>query len=128
MNRRTSSALAFSSSIVAATLAATVMAGNALADDITIDTTPFVSTKTRAEVKAELFSQRDQVSSSGSEWFLQQAEAQNPSGYTRAQARADYIASRELVRAMTSEDSGSSAIARAQAQTPSGVMVAKSAR
>lgn len=29
-------------------------AGNAFADDITVDTTPFTSTKTRAEVLAEL--------------------------------------------------------------------------
>lgn len=29
-------------------------AGNAFADDITVDTTPFVSTKTRAQVQAEL--------------------------------------------------------------------------
>jgi ABC-type tungstate transport system permease subunit len=33
---------------------ASVAAGNAMADDITIDTTPFTSTKSRAEVLADL--------------------------------------------------------------------------
>lgn len=46
MNRTLASALVLAFSAVAA--------GNAMADDITIDTTPFVSSKTRAEVQADL--------------------------------------------------------------------------
>ena len=107
MTRRTFSVIAYSSSVVAATLAAVVMAGSALAETPTVDNTPFVSTKTRAEVQAELFSQRDQLSSSASEWVMQQNEAHNASGYTRQQARAEYIASREQVREMNSEGGGS---------------------
>ena len=112
MTRRTFSVIAFSSSVAAATLAATVMAGSALAETPTVDNTPFVSTKTRAEVQAELFSHRDQLSSSASEWVFQQNEAQNASGYTRQQARAEYDASREQVRAMNSEDGGSRSLSR----------------
>jgi hypothetical protein len=119
MTRRTFAAIAFSSSVAAATLAAIVMAGSALAETPTIDNTPFISTKTRAEVQAELFSHRDQLSSSASEWFLQQNEARNVSGYTRQQARAEYIASREQVRAMNSEDGGSR-IAQTSVQTQAG--------
>jgi hypothetical protein len=116
MNRRTSSAIAFSSSIAAATLAATVMAGNALADDITIDNTPFVSQRTRAEVQAELFSQRDQLRST--EWTMQHNQPQqNATGYTSAQARAEYIALRDEVHAMNSEDSGSASLAQVRPHT-----------
>ncbi|GAB2583047.1 hypothetical protein GCM10027034_13920 [Ramlibacter solisilvae] len=125
MNRRTSSVLAFSSTIAVAMLAASAMVGTARADDITIDNTPFVSTKTRAEVKAELFASK--VSSAGGEYALQQNGQHIASDYTREQARADYIASRDQVRAMNAEDSGSSALAQGRAKS-SGVMVAKDSR
>ena len=118
MTRRTFSVIAFSSSVAAATLAATVMAGNAMAETPTVDNTPFVSTKTRAEVQAELFSHRDQLSSNASEWILQQNETQNASGYTRQQARAEYIVSREQVRVMNSEGGGSGSLAQTSVQTP----------
>jgi hypothetical protein len=129
MNRHTSSVVAFSSCAAAAMLAATVMAGSARADDITIDNTPFVSTKTRTEVQAELFSQRDQVASSGYEWKLQRNQPQpSVSGYTREQARAEYIASREQVHAMMSEDSGSATLAQIRSKAPTSTAVAASSR
>src|SRR5688572_28881317 len=107
MTRHTFSVIAYSSSAAAATLAAIVMAGSALAETPTIDNTPFVSTTTRPEVQAELFSHRDLLSSSPSEWVMQQKEAHTTSGYTRQQAQAEYIASREQVREMNSEGGGS---------------------
>ena len=66
MNRKSLIALA----IVAAS-------GAAFADDITVDTTPFVSTATRAEVCAEYIAQRDRVAAftgedSGSAYLAQQ--------------------------------------------------------
>jgi hypothetical protein len=117
MTRHTRSVIAFSSSAAAATLAAILMAGSALAETPTIDNTQFVSTKTRAEVQAELFSHRDQLSSSANEWVSQQNEAQNANGYTRQQARAEYIASRDQIRAMNSEDGGSRSLAQTSVQT-----------
>ena len=117
MTRRTFSAIAFSSSVAAATLAAIVMAGNAMAETPTVDNTPFVSTKTRAEVQAEMFSHREQLSSSAIEWVMQQNETQNASGYTRQQAQAEYIASREQVRVMNSEGSGSGSLAPTSVQS-----------
>lgn len=130
MNRRISSAIGFSSSVLVATLAATVMTSNALADDITIDNTPFVSSKTRGEVQAELFAQRDLLSGSD-EWTSQHNMPQQyASGYTRDQARSDYIASRELVHAMNGEDSGSTALSqmRARPQAPRSVAMTQSTR
>ena len=50
------------------------------------------------------------------------------SAYTRAQAKADYIASRREVNAFTSEDSGSSYLAKLPRPASSGVVVAGEAR
>lgn len=67
---------------------ATAAAGNAFADDITVETVPFRSTATRAEVQAQ------------------------------------YIAARDAVAAMTSEDSGSAYLVRHDAQDTGGSPVA----
>jgi len=106
MNHRTASALAFACSVAAATLAATAMSSSARADDITIDTTPFVSQRTRAEVRAEVLADRAKLSSAGHEWIAQQSDPLPTSGMTRAQARADYVAAREEVMARNSEGGG----------------------
>ena len=84
-------------------------AGNAFADDITLETTPFTSVATRAQVQAEL----QQFRQAGvNPW----AQAYNPlaqfrSSIVRSQATADYLASRDAVAAFGSEDSGSSYLA-----------------
>lgn len=111
MNQRIASALAFACSVAAATLAATAMSSTAWADDITIDTTPFVSQRSRAEVRAEVLANRAKLSSAGNEWVAQQSEPLPASGLTRAQARADYIASRDEVMARNSEGGGSATMA-----------------
>lgn len=101
MNRKLATALV---------LAAAAVAGNAFADDITVDTTPFVSAKSRAEVQAEL----GQFKQAGtSPWSIQY----NPlAGYksqtSRADVTAQYLASRNQVAALTSEDSGSAYLAQ----------------
>ena len=107
MNHRIASALAFGCSVAAATLAATAMSSNAWADDITIDTTPFVSQRSRAEVRAEVLANRAKLSSAANEWIAQQSAPLPTSGLTRAQAQADYIAAREEVMARNSEGGGS---------------------
>ena len=64
------------------------------------------------------------VTSAASEWALQRNEPrQMSSGYTRAQARADYIAAREEVRAMTAEYGGSGHFAYAPSRA-TGTVVA----
>ena len=112
MNQKMTSALALASAAaVAAGMAAVAIASSdAFADDITIDNKPFVSTTTRAEVKSQL--KRSDLPPVD-EWSLQQNQASNQtsrsqSTVTPAQARAEYVANRDAVRALTAEDSGSS--------------------
>lgn len=93
---------------IAAVLA--VAATSALADDITVDTTPFVSSRTRAEVQAEL----GQFQKAGvNPWSIQYNPLKNfTSAKTRSQLQAEYMAQRDQVRALTGEDSGSAYLAR----------------
>jgi hypothetical protein len=99
MNRKT----------LAAALVLIASAGSALADDITIDNTRFVSSKSRAEVQADL----QQFQRAGvNPW----AQDYNPlqsfsSGKSRAQVTAEYLASRAEVAALTGEDSGATGLA-----------------
>ena len=93
---------------IAAVLA--VAATSALADDITVDTTPFVSGRTRAEVQAELGNFQK---AGTSPWSIQYNPLKSfASSTTRSQAQAEYIASRDQVRALTGEDSGSAYLAQ----------------
>jgi hypothetical protein len=86
-------------------IAAAAVSSTAFADDITIDTTPFVSTKTRAEVQAELQQFRQAGVNPWSQSFDQLAGFR--SDRSRAQVSAEYISARDQVEAMTGEDSGS---------------------
>jgi hypothetical protein len=84
-------------------------AGSALADDITIDSTRFVSGKSRAEVQAELQQfQRAGVNPWAQDYNPLQSFA---SGKTRAQVSAGYLASRTEVAALSGEDSGAAWLA-----------------
>ena len=102
MNRKIATALV---------IAAAAIAGNAFADDITVDTTPFHSTKSRVEVQAELA----QYKTAGvNPWSTQYNPLkQFKSAVTRDQVVAEYIASRDEVAALNSEDSGSAYLAQA---------------
>jgi hypothetical protein len=107
MNRILESTLSVATTAAAVFAVVAIASGNAYADDITIDTTPFVSTKTRAEVRAEVMGQS--MTSASSEWAMQFNHApQVKSAYTREQATAEYMAARNEVNARNSEDSGSS--------------------
>ena len=90
-------------------LAATAFAGTAFADDITIDNTQFVSSKSRAEVQAEL----TQFKQAGtSPWSIQYNPlAKFKSETSRTQVTAAYVADRDLVAAFNGEDSGSRVLA-----------------
>lgn len=85
---------------------AAFVSGSVYADDITVDTTPFVSSRSRAEVRQEL------MTPNANEWALQfNQREQLRSAYASRQARAEYVANRSSVRAMTGEDSGSASMA-----------------
>jgi hypothetical protein len=96
MNRNIASALI---------VAAAALAGTAYADDITVDNTVFQSSKTRAEVVAELA----QYKKAGvNVWSTQYNPLKSfASARSAADVRAEYIASRNEVNAFTGEDSGS---------------------
>ena len=93
----------------AAALVLIASAGSALADDITIDSTRFVSGKSRAEVQAELQQfQRAGVDPWAQDYNPLQSFA---SGKSRAQVTAEYLASRSEVAALAGEDSGATWLA-----------------
>jgi len=100
------SKLALSALVLAA------FAGNALADDPTVVNEHFAGSKTRAEVQSDLAAYRQ---SGVNPW----ATSYQPLKYfqgtaTRAQVTAEYLASRNEVRALTGEDSGSAYLAQAR--------------
>jgi hypothetical protein len=129
MNRHVASAFAYVSTVAAATVAAALMATSAFAEGPILQDTPFVSTRTRADVQAELMSQAEQVRTGSTEWAMQLNQpVKLHSGYTTEQARSEYKAARDVVHAMTSEDSGSSYLASMPARTKSIAVMAGTAR
>lgn len=94
-----------SKTLLAVAAFSAIASSAARADDITIDTTPFQSTRTRAEVQAELF----QYKKGGvNPWSISYNPlARFQSTQTREQVQAEYRAVRESVAALTAEDSGS---------------------
>jgi hypothetical protein len=77
----------------------------ARADDITIDNTPFQSTRSRAEVLAELGLFQQSGVNPWSNRYNPLARLQSVK--SRAEVQAEYRADRSRVAAMTGEDSGS---------------------
>jgi len=94
---------------IATALIAFSAAGAAFADDITIDDSRFTSTRSTADVQAEL----KQFKQAGvNPW----SQGYNPlkdfrSTKTRAQVTAEYLNARDRVAAFTAEDSGSAYLA-----------------
>jgi hypothetical protein len=108
MNRNLASVLTVSATAAALFAVAAIASGNAYADDITIDSTPFVSSRTRAEVQAEVMGQSEALRLASSEWSMQSNQGPRAtSEFTRAQATAEYVAARGQVNALNGEDSGS---------------------
>lgn len=107
MTRNMLLAVASAAAVAAIAAAAAITSGKAFADDITIDNAPFVSSRSRAEVQAEL------TRTGVNEWTRQFNDAQFMAAYTsRGQARADYLAARDEVKALDGEDSGSVYLSR----------------
>lgn len=95
---------------IAATVLAATVATNALADDITVDKTPFNSSRSRAEVLSEFA----QFKQSG---VNPHSSSYNPlrsfrSEKTRAQVEQEFLGTREQAHAVTGEDSGSAYFAK----------------
>jgi hypothetical protein len=92
-------------------LAATAAAGSAFAESpLAVQPDPFTSTRTRAEVQAELHAYKQ---AGVNPWSI----SYNPlrsfkSAATREQVVADYIAARDQVAAISGEDSGSAYFSR----------------
>lgn len=106
MNRNIASALVL-------TLAAA--AGQALADDITIDPIAFHGSRTRAEVAAELVQYR---ASHVNPWSISYNQIAALHGTrTRGDVQREYLASRNAVAALTGEDSGAFYLARQVAES-----------
>lgn len=95
---------------------ASAAAGNAFADDITVDPVQFTSSISRAEVQAEL----DQFRQSGANPWAKSHDqlAGLRSERTRAEVTADYLAERARVAAMGGEDSGSMYLAQGEMPAP----------
>jgi hypothetical protein len=100
--------------IASAVLLAAIGTG-VFADELpALPTEPFVSTKTRAEVQAELFAYKQAGVDPWSTSYNQLAGFK--SNTSRQDVVAEYLASRDEVAAITSEDSGSAYLAQAFAQ------------
>jgi hypothetical protein len=106
--------------------AAALAASASYAGDITIDTTPFASTRSRAEVQAEL-AQFKQVGPNVWSTHYDQLAQFTPQR-SRAEVRAEYLASRAQVAAFTAEDSGSAYLARSRSERAAATRVASSAQ
>lgn len=102
MTRNIALVIEIAAGVAAVAAAVAITSGKAFADDITIDNTPFVSTRSRAEVQAEI------KTGANDEWTMQfNQSAQIKGAYTREEARAEYVAARNEVNSLNGEDSGS---------------------
>ena len=99
--------------IASAVLIAAVSAG-AFAETPTVVTEPFASTKSRAEVRAELSAYKKAGVNPWSTSYNQLAGFK--SSANRQEVVAEYLAARDEVAAVNSEDSGSAYLAQAFAQ------------
>ena len=102
-------------------LAFAAAAGNAMADDITIDPNPFVSTATRAQVMEDLRQYRMAGINPHADDYNQLAQFR--STLTRAEVMAQFHASRNEIAAFSGEDSGSIHLARSNAPDASRAIV-----
>ena len=93
-----------------------VAGGPALADDITVDPHPFVSTATRAQVLQEL----QQFRQAGANPWADDYDliAQRPSALARTEVTTGFLGARSEVAAFTGEDSGSGFLAHSARSQP----------
>jgi hypothetical protein len=100
-------------------------AGSAFAESPTVVKDDFVSTRTRAEVQAELHAYKQSGMNPWSTSYNQLTGFR--SNLTRQQVMADYLAARDEVAAVNSEDSGSAYFAQAvpQRTTPTATLAGR---
>lgn len=99
-------------------------AAQAYAETPTIVNDTFVSSRTRAEVMAELASQRGMANPWADHY---DALAGFRSGASRESVRAEFLASRNESKALTGEDSGSTYLAQRRAPVAGDTFMARSA-
>jgi len=100
---------------IASAVLLTAFAAGAFADELpAVPTEPVVSTMSRAEVQAELLAYQKAGVNPWSTSYNQLANFK--SSTTREAVVAEYLASREEVAALNSEDSGSAYLAQTSAQ------------
>ena len=87
------------------TVAAAGFAAAAQADEITVDTQPFVSTASRAEVQGQLQQYRRAGVNPWSQFYNPLASFK--SATSRAEVTSEFLRSRDETAALTAEDSGS---------------------
>ena len=116
------------STAAAAAMAATLVAGTARAEGPILmeDSMPFTSTRSRADVQAEVIRNAEAIRAGATEYALQQQAPAAVSSRTRSQATAEYIGARDQVHAVTSEDSGSAFLASGGDRLSTGGMLARS--
>lgn len=126
MTRHTAYTLAYGSCVAAAALAATLVAGTAHAEGPIVmgESAPFVSTRSRAEVNAEVIRNAAAIRAGATEYALQQQAPAATSGRTRGQATAEFIGARDQVQALQSEDSGSAYLASHAHRVPAATLMA----
>jgi hypothetical protein len=108
-------------------LAAAALATTAsYAGDITVDTTPFVGTRTRAEVQAELAQFRQAGPNVWATSYNQLAQFQPQR--SRSDVKAEFLASRAQVEALGAEDSGSNYLSRTRVARANATQVAAQTR
>jgi hypothetical protein len=107
--------------LLASVLALAAASANvAFADDITVETQPFVSSLSRADVLAQLQEYRAARVNPWSTSYNPLARFQ--SDRTRADVSAEYLQSRDEVAALNGEDSGSSWLAAQARRSASPVL------
>ena len=116
MDRNLASILALAGTAAMTVTLVAMAPGDAHADDISIDNTPFAGSRTRAEVRTELLGGPAAWKVEAGELAMQ-FNHQPPirSVLTREQVRAEYKASREYASRLFGEDSGSAYFARSTA-------------
>lgn len=112
---------------IAIALVAATAAGTAFAENYAeYNNLPFDSSRTRAEVQAELAGFKASGVNPWSRSYSQLAGFESQK--SRADVVGEYIAARDRVAAMTGEDSGSAYLARNKQAQPSGDRFARNAR
>lgn len=110
--------------IASALILAAAAVGNAFADDITIESTPFSSTASRAEVQAEL----KQYKQAGvNPWAMSYNQLKGfNSVKSRNEVVGEFIANRAAVSALNGEDSGSAYLAQGGVRSNDSIRLASS--